>query len=44
MTLLENLSPTDVDIIHPMRGIICRCATDQQIRAAIHEAVDDLKI
>lgn len=41
--LNENPSPTDDDIDHAMIGITCRCATDQQIRAAIHEAVDDLK-
>lgn len=41
--LNENPSPTNVDIDHAMMGITCRCATDKQIRAAIHEAVDDLE-
>jgi isoquinoline 1-oxidoreductase alpha subunit len=38
-SLLEKKpSPTDVDIDHAMTGNICRCATYQRIRAAIHEA------
>ena len=30
--------PTDTDIDHAMTGNICRCATYQRIRAAVHEA------
>jgi len=30
--------PTEADIDHAMTGNICRCATYQRIRAAIHEA------
>lgn len=41
--LNENPSPTDEDIDNAMTGNICRCATYQRIRAAIHEAADDLK-
>jgi isoquinoline 1-oxidoreductase alpha subunit len=38
-TLLEkNPKPTDTDIDHAMAGNICRCATYQRIRAAIHAA------
>jgi isoquinoline 1-oxidoreductase alpha subunit len=37
--LLEKLrNPTDQDIDHAMAGNICRCATYQRIRAAIHAA------
>jgi isoquinoline 1-oxidoreductase subunit alpha len=37
--LLEgNQSPTDADIDAAMSGNICRCATYQRIRAAIHRA------
>jgi aerobic-type carbon monoxide dehydrogenase small subunit (CoxS/CutS family) len=37
-----NTSPTDDDINQAMRGNLCRCATYQRIRAAIHRASDDL--
>ncbi len=38
-TLLEHMpKPTDKDIDHAMAGNICRCATYQRIRAAIHAA------
>ena len=37
--LLEGTkSPTDADIDAAMSGNICRCATYQRIRAAIHRA------
>jgi xanthine dehydrogenase iron-sulfur cluster and FAD-binding subunit A len=37
--LLEKKpSPSDTDIDHAMAGNICRCATYQRIRAAIHAA------
>ena len=39
VSLLEqNPKPTDADIDHAMAGNICRCATYQRIRAAIHAA------
>ena len=36
--LAENPAPSDADIDAAMTGNICRCATYQRIRAAIHEA------
>ena len=37
--LLERVpKPSDADIDHAMRRNLCRCATYQRIRAAIHEA------
>jgi isoquinoline 1-oxidoreductase subunit alpha len=36
-------NPTDADIDDAMSGNICRCATYQRIRAAIHEASEALK-
>jgi len=37
--LLETKAkPSDADIDHAMAGNICRCATYQRIRAAIHAA------
>ena len=42
--LLEsNAKPTDADIDGAMSGNICRCATYQRIRAAIHLAASKLK-
>ncbi len=42
--LLErNSSPTDTDIDNAMQGNICRCATYQRIRAAIHDAARELE-
>jgi isoquinoline 1-oxidoreductase alpha subunit len=42
--LLEKKpKPTDSDIDQAMAGNICRCATYQRIRAAIHAASDRLK-
>ena len=39
VALLERKpAPTDTDIDHALTGNICRCATYQRIRAAIHEA------
>ncbi|HXI67166.1 MAG TPA: 2Fe-2S iron-sulfur cluster-binding protein, partial [Steroidobacteraceae bacterium] len=36
-------SPTDADIDAAMSGNICRCATYQRIRAAIHRAAELLE-
>ncbi len=36
--LEQKTKPTDTDIDHAMAGNICRCATYQRIRAAIHAA------
>jgi isoquinoline 1-oxidoreductase alpha subunit len=36
--LSQNKQPTDEDIDNAMSGNLCRCATYQRIRAAIHEA------
>ena len=42
--LLEsNPAPSDADIDQAMRGNLCRCATYQRIRAAIHRAADSLE-
>ncbi|GAA4330945.1 (2Fe-2S)-binding protein [Pigmentiphaga soli] len=42
--LLEhNPAPTDADIDAAMNGNICRCATYNRIRAAIHTAAGTLK-
>ena len=38
--LSENPKPTDADIDDAMAGNICRCATYQRIRAAIHAAAE----
>jgi isoquinoline 1-oxidoreductase alpha subunit len=40
--LQETPRPTDGDVDDAMTGNICRCATYQRIRAAIHEAARDL--
>jgi isoquinoline 1-oxidoreductase subunit alpha len=40
--LEKNASPTDADIDAAMSGNICRCATYQRIRAAIHAAAKSL--
>ncbi|MDF2994455.1 MAG: (2Fe-2S)-binding protein [Xanthobacteraceae bacterium] len=40
--LSENRKPTDEDIDAAMDGNVCRCATYQRIRAAIHEAASNL--
>ena len=36
--LTANRKPSDADIDNAMSGNLCRCATYQRIRAAIHEA------
>ena len=40
--LAENRKPSDADIDSAMDGNVCRCATYQRIRAAIHEASSHL--
>jgi isoquinoline 1-oxidoreductase subunit alpha len=40
--LTENKKPTDADIDAAMSGNICRCATYQRIRAAVHQAAATL--
>ena len=40
--LSQNHKPSDVDIDNAMGGNLCRCATYQRIRAAIHEAAKSL--
>jgi len=40
--LAGNKSPSDADIDAAMSGNICRCATYVRIRAAIHEAAQNL--
>lgn len=40
--LAKKPKPTDVDIDHALTGNLCRCATYQRIRAAVHEAAKSL--
>ena len=40
--LAENRTPTDADIDAAMNGNLCRCATYQRIRAAVHQAAKTL--
>ncbi|MFT0858759.1 (2Fe-2S)-binding protein [Ancylobacter sp. G4_0304] len=40
--LSDNRKPTDDDIDAAMDGNVCRCATYQRIRAAIHDAAANL--
>jgi isoquinoline 1-oxidoreductase subunit alpha len=40
--LAEKPAPTDTQIDQAMSGNVCRCATYQRIRAAIHLAADKL--
>jgi isoquinoline 1-oxidoreductase alpha subunit len=40
--LTDNRKPTDADIDAAMSGNICRCATYQRIRGAVHEAAKSL--
>lgn len=40
--LTSNKKPSDGDIDAAMSGNVCRCATYQRIRAAIHEAAESL--
>ena len=42
--LAENASPSDADIDTAMQGNLCRCATYQRIRAAIHLAATRLAV
>jgi isoquinoline 1-oxidoreductase alpha subunit len=41
--LSSNKKPTDADIDDAMAGNLCRCATYQRIRAAIHLAAKSVK-
>ncbi len=41
--LSANKKPSDADIDAAMSGNLCRCATYQRIRAAIHLAAESLK-
>jgi isoquinoline 1-oxidoreductase alpha subunit len=41
--LEKNPAPSDADIDGAMSGNICRCATYNRIRAAIHTAADSIK-
>jgi isoquinoline 1-oxidoreductase alpha subunit len=41
--LEKNNAPTDADIDGAMSGNICRCATYQRIRAAIHSAAQSIR-
>jgi isoquinoline 1-oxidoreductase subunit alpha len=41
--ITENKNPTDADIDSAMSGNLCRCATYQRIRGAIHEAARRLE-
>ncbi len=40
--LSQNPRPSDADIDAAMSGNLCRCATYQRVRAAIHEAAKSL--
>ncbi|GAB3024969.1 (2Fe-2S)-binding protein [Bowmanella dokdonensis] len=40
--LANNQAPNDADIDQAMEGNLCRCATYQRIRGAIHQAADNL--
>ncbi len=41
--LKRNPEPSDADIDAAMRGNLCRCATYQRIRAAIHSAAAEIR-
>ncbi len=41
--LQQNAAPSDEDIDNAMAGNICRCATYQRIRQAIHDAAKTLE-
>ena len=41
--LREIPNPSDTDIDNAMAGNVCRCATYQRIRQAIHDAADTLE-
>lgn len=38
--LAKNPKPTDADILSAMTGNLCRCATYNRIKAAIHQAAE----
>jgi isoquinoline 1-oxidoreductase alpha subunit len=40
--LSDNSNPSDQDIDTAMQGNICRCGTYQRIRAAIHQAAEEM--
>lgn len=40
--LSQNRKPSDADIDNAMAGNLCRCATYQRVRAAIHDAAKAL--
>ncbi len=40
--LIKNRQPSDTDIDNALSGNLCRCATYQRVRAAIHEAAKSL--
>lgn len=40
--LEKNAKPSDKDIDQAMQGNLCRCATYHRIRAAIHDAAENL--
>ena len=40
--LEQNPKPTDTDVDNALTGNICRCATYQRIRAAVHEAAKNM--
>lgn len=41
--LTENSSPNNDEVDSAMKGNICRCATYQRIRTAIHQAANELE-
>lgn len=41
--LTENSAPTDAEIDHGMGGNVCHCVTQEDVRAAVRQASDDLK-
>jgi isoquinoline 1-oxidoreductase alpha subunit len=41
--LTQNKKPTDAEITAAMNGNVCRCATYQRIRAAVHNAAKRLE-
>jgi aerobic-type carbon monoxide dehydrogenase small subunit (CoxS/CutS family) len=40
--LSQNKNPTDPQIDQAMSGNLCRCGTYQRIRAAIHQAAEEM--
>ncbi len=41
--LADNPQPTDADIDTALDGNLCRCATYQRIRAAVHQAASTMR-